>query len=164
MSTYGYNTMYEIEGLNSFDEETLLSKDIRIVSREGNVVKLVFDHKSYEVVIKDFDAQTKRAWINVSGFDFRIKINEPLDKLINDLGFLKAAKHSLKEIKSPMPGLVVNIFVKIGDLVVEGEKLLALEAMKMENIIKSPGDGSIKHINIIKGQSVDKNQILIEFE
>ncbi|MEY3419934.1 MAG: hypothetical protein RIR48_214, partial [Bacteroidota bacterium] len=112
----------------------------------------------------DFDHQTKKAWINVSGFDFRIKINEPLDKLINDLGFLKAAKHSVKEIKSPMPGMVVNIFVKEGDSVLEGEKLLTLEAMKMENILKSPGEGIIKKINIEKTQSVDKNQILIEFE
>jgi biotin carboxyl carrier protein len=164
MSAYGYQTIYEIEGLNSFDEETILAKDIRIVSREGNIVKLFFDHKSYDALIKDFDPETKKAWINVSGFDFRIKINEPLDKLINDLGFLKATKHSVKEIKSPMPGLVVQIFVNVGDDVVEGEKLLTLEAMKMENILKSPGDGKIKKINITKGQSVDKNQILIEFE
>ena len=164
MSTYGYQTMYEIDDLHTFDDETLSSKDIRIVSREGNIIKLFFDHKSYEAVIKDFDAQTKKAWINVSGFDFRIKINEPLDKLINDLGFLKAAKHSVKEIKSPMPGLVVNIFVKEGDSVAEGDKLLTLEAMKMENILKSPGDGVIKKINIEPKQSVDKNQILIEFE
>jgi biotin carboxyl carrier protein len=164
MSTYGYQTMYEIDDLHTFDDETLSSKDIRIVSREGNIVKLFFDHKAYEAVIKDFDHQTKKAWINVSGFDFRIKINEPLDKLINDLGFLKAAKHSVKEIKSPMPGMVVNIFVKEGDSVLEGEKLLTLEAMKMENILKSPGEGIIKKINIEKTQSVDKNQILIEFE
>lgn len=164
MSTYGYQTMYEIDDLHTFDDETLSSKDIRIVSREGNIIKLFFDHKSYQAVIKDFDPQTKKAWINVSGFDFRIKINEPLDKLINDLGFLKAAKHSVKEIKSPMPGLVVNIFVKEGDSVLEGDKLLTLEAMKMENILKSPGDGIIKKINIEKTQSVDKNQILIEFE
>lgn len=156
--------MYEIEGLNSFDEETIMSKDIRIVSREGNLIKLIFDHKSYDALIKDFDPQTKKAWINVSGFDFRIKINEPLDKLINDLGFLKAAKHSVKEIKSPMPGLVVNIYVQEGDSVNEGEKLFTLEAMKMENIIKSPGEGTIKKINIKKGQTVDKNQILIEFD
>ena len=105
--------MYEIDDLHTFDDETLSSKDIRIVSREGNIIKLFFDNKSYQAVIKDFDPQTKKAWINVSGFDFRIKINEPLDKLINDLGFLKAAKHSVKEIKSPMPGLVVNIFVML---------------------------------------------------
>jgi len=156
--------MYEIEGLNSFDEKEVLSKDIRIVSREGNIVKLFFDHKAYEAVIKDFDPETKKAWINVSGFDFRIKINEPLDKIINDLGFLTKAKHSVKEIKSPMPGLVVDIFVTVGESVMEGQKLMTLEAMKMENIIKSPCDGIIKLIHIVKSQSVDKGQILIEFE
>jgi biotin carboxyl carrier protein len=91
-------------------------------------------------------------------------MKEPLDHLINDLGFLKASKHSVKEIKSPMPGLVVNIFVEEGQSVAEGEKLLSLEAMKMENILKSPGDGIIKSVKVSKGNSVDKNQILVVFE
>lgn len=164
MNTNGYHTLYEIDGLHTFDDATLSSKNIRIISRDGNIIKLFFDHKSYDAVIKNFDSQTKRAWINVSGFDFRIKINEPLDQLINELGFLKAAKHSVKEIKSPMPGMVVDIFVSVGDAVKEGDKLLTLEAMKMENILKSPGDGVIKNIKIKKSQTIDKNQVLIEFE
>lgn len=60
MSSYEYKTMYEIEGLNSFDEETIMSKDIRIVSREGNLIKLIFDHKSYDALIKDFDLRPRK--------------------------------------------------------------------------------------------------------
>ncbi|MFZ1749975.1 MAG: acetyl-CoA carboxylase biotin carboxyl carrier protein subunit [Saprospiraceae bacterium] len=164
MASERETTTFEISGLGSFNEEELLSKDIRIVSRKKNLVQLIYNHKSYEAVIKNFDPQTKQAWINLAGFDFRIKINEPLDKLINDLGFLQAVKHSVKEIKSPMPGLVVTIYVDEGQSVAEGEKLLSLEAMKMENILKSPGEGVIKTIRVEKGQTVDKNQILIDFE
>ncbi len=164
MSMDATKTTYEVEGLDSFTDEYLHTKDIRIITMVGNKIKLLYDQKAYEAVIKDFDPETKRAWINVSGFDFRIKINEPLDKLIHELGFLRASKHSVKEIKSPMPGLVVNFFVNVGQTVVEGDKLLSLEAMKMENILKSPGDGVIKTIHVSKGQSVDKNQLLIEFE
>jgi biotin carboxyl carrier protein len=61
-----------------------------------------------------------------------------------------------------MPGLVVNILVAEGDTIAKGDALLVLEAMKMENIIKSPGEGVVKKININKGQAVEKNQVLIE--
>ncbi|MBL0100737.1 MAG: acetyl-CoA carboxylase biotin carboxyl carrier protein subunit [Saprospiraceae bacterium] len=164
MSDTTMQTSYDIIGLTSLEDTDLASKDIRIVSRKGDNVKLFYDNKSYNAKIKKFDPETKFALINVSGFDFKIKINEPLDMLIQELGFLKASRHSVKEIKSPMPGLVVSIFVSVGQTVTEGEKLLSLEAMKMENIIKSPGDGTIKHIHVSKGNSIDKNQLLIEFE
>ena len=150
MSMDATKTTYEVEGLDSFTDEYLHTKDIRIITRVGNKIKLLYDQKAYEAVIKDFDPETKRAWINVSGFDFRIKINEPLDKLIHELGFLRASKHSVKEIKSPMPGLVVNFCVNVGETVVEGDKLLSLEAMKMENIMNSSSDGGIKTRNLAR--------------
>jgi len=158
-----HQTTFDTGITGSFTEENLLSKDIRIISRQGNNVKMLFNNKAYDAVIKEFNPETKYALINVSGYNFRINISEPLDKLIHELGFLKAGKHSVKEIKSPMPGLVVNLYVMEGDNVYEGDKLLSLEAMKMENIIKSPGEGIIKTITVTKGQSVEKNQILIEF-
>ena len=62
-----------------------------------------------------------------------------------------------------MPGMVLNILVAEGQEVKKGEALIILEAMKMENILKSPTDGVIKKIAINKGVAVEKNQILIQF-
>jgi biotin carboxyl carrier protein len=62
-----------------------------------------------------------------------------------------------------MPGLIIELKVKNGDVVKPGDTLLILEAMKMENIIKSPGEGVVKTVKIKKGESVEKNQVLIEF-
>ena len=62
-----------------------------------------------------------------------------------------------------MPGLVLNIFVEEGMEVSKGENILVLEAMKMENIIKSPAEGRVKTIFIKNGDKVEKNQILLEF-
>jgi biotin carboxyl carrier protein len=70
----------------------------------------------------------------------------------------------MNELKAPMPGLVVDFLVEIGQEVQTGDKLMILEAMKMENVIKASGQGIVKKINVIKGQSVEKSQILIEFE
>lgn len=159
-----YKTTYEIENLSTIGDEILDNTDIKIISQEGNVIRLLYNNKSYQLLVKRFDPEKKEAKINVDGYDFEVKVKEPLDHLINELGFLKANKHSVKEIKSPMPGLVVNIFVEVGQTVNEGDKLLSLEAMKMENILKAPGEGIIKAILIDKGNSVDKNQVLIAFE
>ena len=159
-----YITTYEMENLFSVTDTMLTDADIKIISRSGDTLRLMYNNKAFDARIKHFNYETKEAKINVNGFDFKIKIKEPLDHLINELGFLSANKHSVKEVKSPMPGLVVNIFMEVGQEVSEGEKLLTLEAMKMENILKSPGSGTIKSIRIQKGNSVDKNQILIDFE
>ena len=63
-----------------------------------------------------------------------------------------------------MPGLVLSIMVRVGDSVKKGQGLMVLEAMKMENIIKSPSDGIVKSIYIKKSDAVEKNQVLIKFE
>jgi biotin carboxyl carrier protein len=62
-----------------------------------------------------------------------------------------------------MPGLIIDLKVKDGDQVKAGDPLLILEAMKMENIIKSPGDATVKSVKVRMGEGVEKNQVLIEF-
>ena len=61
-----------------------------------------------------------------------------------------------------MPGLVLEIMVKAGDEVKKGDALLILEAMKMENVLKATGDGTVKSVSVSKGAPVDKGTILIE--
>ena len=70
----------------------------------------------------------------------------------------------INDLKAPMPGLIVDIKVQVGDTVKKGDTILILEAMKMENILKASGDGKIKAIKISIKQNVEKNQVMIEFE
>ena len=70
----------------------------------------------------------------------------------------------VNDIKAPMPGLILEVNVKEGDEVKEGDYLLVLEAMKMENALTAPRDAVIKSISVEKGQTVEKNQLLIEME
>lgn len=69
-----------------------------------------------------------------------------------------------KSIISPMPGSIVSVSVEPGQAVIEGQELLIVEAMKMQNIIKSEIEGKIKKVNIKPGQSVAVDELLIEFE
>jgi biotin carboxyl carrier protein len=63
-----------------------------------------------------------------------------------------------------MPGMVLNILVQAGDTVEKDTPILILEAMKMENVIKSPTQAVVKKVHAIKGVAVEKNAVLIEFE
>ena len=79
------------------------------------------------------------------------------------MGMNSTGAGSLKEIKAPMPGLILDLKVAPGDVVKKGDVVLILEAMKMENSIKSPGDGLVKAVNVSLKQSVEKNQVLTQF-
>ena len=62
-----------------------------------------------------------------------------------------------------MPGLVLKLLKQSGEEVTAGETILVLEAMKMENAIKSPIEGVIQSIEVKEGQSLDKGMVLIRF-
>jgi biotin carboxyl carrier protein len=66
------------------------------------------------------------------------------------------------EIYAFIPGTIIDIFVKKGNIVKKGDALCSLHAMKMDNNICSTIDGKVKAINIKKGQNVSKNDVLIE--
>ncbi len=67
-------------------------------------------------------------------------------------------------IKSPLPGVILDIYVKEGDKVSIGQKLITLEAMKMENNINADKEGTVKSIKVSKGDSVLEGDTLIEIE
>jgi len=69
-----------------------------------------------------------------------------------------------RSILSPMPGAVVSVSVQPGDSVVDGQELCVIEAMKMQNVLKSERQGVIKSVNVKSGDSVAVDEVLIEFE
>jgi glutaconyl-CoA/methylmalonyl-CoA decarboxylase subunit gamma len=69
-----------------------------------------------------------------------------------------------KEVRAPMPGVVVSIGKNVGDSVNAGDTLLVMEAMKMENNIAAAAAGTIKTIHVAVGNELDSGQLLVEFE
>lgn len=88
--------------------------------------------------------------------------------LFNDLAHIdhstKTEQHDGNTIVSPMPGMITKIWKKIGDSVNKGEKLLALEAMKMEHTVAAPKSGLIKNIHFNAGDQVIEGSELIEYQ
>lgn len=117
---------------------------------------------SAEIVSADFIAKTYTVVVN--GNSYTVSIANTLDKLIKEMGFLVGSSKKINEIKAPMPGLILEMSVSVGQEVQENDCLLILEAMKMENSFLSPRAGIIKSISAKKGDAVEKGQLLIEFE
>jgi biotin carboxyl carrier protein len=75
-----------------------------------------------------------------------------------------SGKSHRAEIHAPMPALVVKVEVSVGDSVTEGQGLIVLEAMKMENVLKAHQSGTVKAVMVEKGKAVEKGELLILLE
>ncbi len=126
-------------------------------------IHLIFENKSIEAELISFDKESKTIQIRLGDKVSTLSIKDRYDILLEQLGMNNINTGALKEIKAPMPGLILDLKVKPGDVVKKGDVVLILEAMKMENSIKSPGDGIVKAVKITLKQSVEKNQVLIQF-
>ncbi len=139
-------------------------KAIDVIQKSPTQFHLIKNHQSVNAHLVETDVSGKRLSIEVNGETFAIKINDELDQMLETMGFGIAAAKQIKEIKAPMPGLVLEIAVCDGQEVKEGDKMLILEAMKMENSILIPINATIKKVIVTKGQAVEKGQVLIELE
>ena len=123
---------------------------------------MTLDNKSYTINVLFKDTSTGNLTLLINGRTVNATLQNKLAKLLKSMG-MESGKRKLKELKAPMPGLVLNVLVKAGEEVSEGQEIIILEAMKMENAIKSPQDGIIQSILVQNQDKVEKNQILIEF-
>lgn len=100
------------------------------------------------------------------GFDSFL-LNDTTYKTRFTQKFLKRKSYTEKDpkkITAFIPGKIKKIYIKKGSRVKEGDKLLVLEAMKMNNSIFSPQKGTIKEVYVTAGLSVAKNALLVEFD
>ena len=126
-------------------------------------IHLISENRSMEAELVSIDKPTKSIQIKLGNKISKVNLKDRFDLLLEQMGMNNMVSQTLKEIKAPMPGLILDLKVKPGDEVKKGEVVLILEAMKMENILKSPGDGIVKAVKVSLNQSVEKNQVLIQF-
>lgn len=124
---------------------------------------VLYHNQGFQAEIIKLDPATKTCSVKVNGIVHTVQLKDKFDLLLEKMGMSGAASAKINNIKAPMPGLIVDLKVNVGDAVNPGDPLLVLEAMKMENILKSTGAGTVKSIKVKKGDSVEKGQILIEF-
>ena len=141
--------------------EKAVEGDIETVN--SNEYNLLLNNRSYNIQLMKTDAAEKKLVLKINGKKYTIDVKDKYDELLHNLGLDNIASKKVNDVKAPMPGMVLNILVGEGQQVKKGDSLIVLEAMKMENILKSPTDGTIKKISAIKGTAVEKNQLLVQF-
>lgn len=134
------------------------------LAKQGSVHHLIHEHKSYTIELVELNKEAKFCVLKVNNQEITVSIEDKYDALLKQLGMENMKNQKVNEVKAPMPGLVLTILVEPGQEISKGDGLFVLEAMKMENIIKSPADAVVKSIEVNKGIAVEKNQVLIKFE
>jgi biotin carboxyl carrier protein len=124
---------------------------------------VINENGSYNAEVVSFDREAKTAEIKVNNNIYTLTAKDQFDVLLDKMGLSNLMSAKVSDIKAPMPGMVLKVLVEEGAEVKKGENLFVLEAMKMENIIKSPADVTVKTIKIKPGDKVEKGQILMMF-
>ncbi|MBK8956115.1 MAG: acetyl-CoA carboxylase biotin carboxyl carrier protein subunit [Saprospiraceae bacterium] len=130
----------------------------------NNKYQLRIENSHFNAQLLESDPQNGIIKLKIGRKKKVIRIENPLAQLIGELGFNKT--HSMYDdaLVAPMPGLVLDILVKPGQKIEKGDHLITLEAMKMENILRSQHSGIVREISVEKSDKVEKNQTLILFE
>ena len=151
---------------NTFDFEITADdvSNLDALSVSESKFHILQNNKSYKASIVDANFNNKTYQVKVNNNMYQVNIFNHLDLLIKEMGFALGSSKHINAIKAPMPGLILEVNVEVGQGVKEDDALLILEAMKMENVITAPRDGIIKSITVNKGDAVEKNHLLIEFD
>jgi biotin carboxyl carrier protein len=150
-----------------FLENTLISVDDKKYNQElyhlsGDTYILKLDNKIFEISAHQID--NERFMVSIDGHNIETIIRTSLQEKAIKLIELQSTVQHKSEVKAPMPGMVLKIVKQVGDEVIQGDSILILEAMKMENDLRSHITGKIKSINVKEGMAVEKGFSLFTIE
>ncbi len=129
---------------------------IDIESIHDNQADVLCNDKRYEILFEEEKSKTKTPFISRKP---AVPVSSGVSKTNRQSSDVTA-----NVIKAPIPGLITEVLVKIGDTVKGGDVVAKMEAMKMENNILASSDGKIKNVSIKVGDSVLEGDALIELE
>ena len=147
------------------DGETIFVDDVQVNWElrplpDGRI-QILNGHQVYtaEVIASE---NPKSMIIRINGYTIPVSLKSPLDLRLEQMG-MNSGSSRVKHVVSPMPGLITDVKVAVGDQVTAGTPLLVLEAMKMENLLQATGEAVVKQVLVKKGDRVEKGQTLVEF-
>ena len=132
---------------------------IDCVPLSANSFSLILNGKTYYLTITP---HLNGYEVTVDHHTHLVQVKNELEVLLDKFGMQSETSSRSGKIYAQIPGLVCHIFVQTGDTVKTGAKLCILEAMKMENEIISPKNGTVTHIHINSGDKVEKGNLLMD--
>ena len=130
-----------------------------VIPTQDGVLSILVDGKSYEVKQESAGSETS---VVVGQQRFSAQVRDP--RSLRSRRTSDAGSEGPQKITAPMPGKVVRILAPAGTAVEHGQGVIVIEAMKMQNELKSPKKGTVKKLNISEGSAVDAGQSLAEVE
>lgn len=109
-------------------------------------------------------AQHEQVRLAIGGLEFHAEVVDEARARLASVAGGRAATHARRELRAPMPGLVVKVLCETGDVVEAGQPVVVLQAMKMENELSLTRGGTITSIGVKAGQSVEQGQTLVTVE
>jgi len=131
--------------------------EVDFLELRNSLYSIIKDNRSLEIVIEETSADQYEIMLGGRLYDGQI-LDERALLMINRKGGIKL---NSGEVNSPMPGLIVEVRTAVGDIVEEGQTVVILESMKMQNELKAPRTGTVTQIAVNKGQTVEKGALLV---
>ena len=162
--------IYEVR-VEDYKCEVEVAEDVVRINGEPVVVDLstIGETNQYSMILNGVSHRMRAvksgrgSWdIRFNGRKFRVDV---LDRLGRAILEMKRREHQVQRpgsLSAPMPGVVVSVEVELGDLVEAGQGLVIVEAMKMEQSIRSPRDGKVKTVHVKPMEQVSINAKLVE--
>lgn len=126
---------------------------------DGSLFSLVVDGESYDVFVEH---EQGGVVVSLLGERIKVAVEDERERVAHSLHGSKVG--GKRELRAVMPGIVVDIKVAEGDVVAEGQTLLVLEAMKMQNPLAADGPGKVTKLHAKKGVAVAAGVVLIELD
>jgi biotin carboxyl carrier protein len=125
------------------------------------VYSLLMNGESYEAYVYPAESTLE---VLLRGRLYPVQVEDERERRLRLASHNSVTAQSEFHLKAPMPGLVVDVPVIVGDEVEQGDVLVILESMKMQNELKAPRDGKVNRVNIKLGDSVEQHQVLVMVE
>lgn len=138
---------------------------VRITSHDLNDTRsvLLVNDRSYEVDVRSNDHDEGRV-VFMLGVEIAAEVEQYHLAQLRKRAGIGAEASVQKHLRAPMPGLILEVITAVSETVTKDDPLIVIEAMKMENVLKAPADGTVKSVSVTKGASVEKGDVLLEFE
>ena len=132
-----------------------------LVPLSATTFSLLIDGQSHYLSIQP---EREDLLVNLRQRTYRVRLRSELDLTIERLGMPGGGRGSNGQVVAPIPGIITSVAVAEGDEVDEGDQLLVLEAMKMENELLAPLKGTVSTLHVAPGQAVIKGARLVDLK
>ena len=128
---------------------------------DGTAFSLLVDDRSYDLILI-VDASVGHTLVQVNGELVKVRVEDERERTASEVAGARA--DGKRTLTASMPGVVADVLVAVGDQVEDGQTLLILEAMKMQNPIQAEGSGMVRRIHVGKGDTIATGANLVELQ